>query len=104
MSRYRILKDNTMKKLIPFFLILIGCGNNDVVTIPKEEYNRLKNDTIKPEYPKPFEVYTDTWHYGRIVLGSDGHEYIEVNWDRHSYNVLHSPECIKCKKNDTTRY
>lgn len=90
-----------MKKLIPFFLILISCGNDDVVTIPKEEYNRLKGDTIKPEYPKPFKLYGYKNTSTRIVLGSDGHEYIEINWNRHSYNVLHSPECVKCKRIDT---
>jgi hypothetical protein len=90
-----------MKKLIPFFLILIGCGNDDVVTIPKEEYNRLKGDTIKPEYPKPFKLYGSKTINLRIVLGSDGHEYIEIDWYSQSYNVLHSPECVKCKRIDT---
>lgn len=92
-----------MKKLIPFFLILIGCGNDDVVTIPKEEYNRLKGDTIKPEYPKSFKLYSENEGKSHIVLGSDGHEYIEIvlNYSTYTYNVLHSPECIKCKRIDT---
>lgn len=87
-----------MKKLIPFFLILIGCGSNDnEVTITKEEYEKLTGDTIKPEYPKPFKLFSEGNSGSRIVLGSDGHEYIEINWNYTSYNVLHSPECIKCK-------
>ena len=94
-----------MKKLIPFFLILIGCGSNDnEVTITKEEFKKLTGDTINPEYPKPFKLLSERNSESRIVLGSDGHEYIEFNWetvadftDPRSYNVLHSPECIKCK-------
>lgn len=91
-----------MKKLIPFFLILIGCGSNDnEVTITKEEYEKLTGDTIKPEYPKPFKLLSEGNSKSRIVLGSDGHEYIEFNWNSSSYNILHSPECIKCKRIDT---
>lgn len=95
-----------MKKLIPFFLILISCGNDDVVTIPKEEYKKLKGDTIKPDYTKPFELFNDGNHISHIVLGSDEHEYIEIvlkhsRDPRDTYNVLHSPECVKCKKVDT---
>ena len=87
-----------MKKLIPFFFILIGCGSNDnEVTITKEEYKKLTDYTIKSEYPKPFRLIGGTENNAEVVLGSDGHEYIEINQYRHSYNVLHSPECIKCK-------
>ncbi len=87
-----------MKKLIPLFLILIGCdSNNNEVTITKEEYRKLINYKIKPEYPKPFELLSEGNSKSRIVLGSDGHEYIEFNWVSSSYNILHSPECIKCK-------
>ena len=86
-----------MKKLIPFILILIGCGNNDQIVISKEEYKKLKGDTIKPEYPKPFKLLGERRGESQIVLGSDGHEYIEFNWASSSYNILHSPECIKCK-------
>lgn len=90
-----------MKKLIPFILILIGCGNNDQILISKEEYNKLKGYTIKLEYPKPFELIGGYGDNSQIVLGSDGHEYIEIDRYSHSYNVLHSPECIKCKRIDT---
>ena len=91
-----------MKKLIPFFLILIGCGSNDnEVTITKEEFKKLTGDTIKPEYPKPFKLIGGTENNAEVVLGSDRHEYIEFNWNSRSYNVLHSPECIKCKRIDT---
>lgn len=90
-----------MKKLIPFILILIGCGNNDQIVISKEEYKKLKGDTIKSEYPKPFRLIEGAEDNAEIVLGSDGHEYIEIDRYNHSYNVLHSPECIKCKRIDT---
>ncbi len=92
-----------MKKLIPFFLILIGCeSNNNEVTITKEEYKKLINYKTNPEYPKPFEVFSEGNFESRIVLGSDRHEYIELKWKETSistkqYNILHSPECIKCK-------
>ena len=88
-----------MKKLIPFILILIGCGNNDQIVISKEEYKKLKGDTIKSEYPKPFLLIKGEGHKSQIILGSDGHEYIEIvlNYRMDTYNVLHSPECIKCK-------
>lgn len=92
-----------MKKLIPFILILIGCGNNDQIVISKEEYKKLKGDTIKPEYPKPFKLLGKRRGESQIVLGSDGHEYIEIilNYRIDAYNVLHSPECIKCMRIDT---
>lgn len=93
-----------MKKLIPFFIILIGCdSNHNEVTLTKEEYKKLKGDTIKPEYPKPFKLFNEWNHSSHIVLGSDGHEYIEIVLKHRidTYNVLHSPECIKCMRIDT---
>ena len=92
-----------MKKLIPFIFILIGCGNNDEIVISKDEYKKLKGDTIKPEYPKPFKLIGGVESNGQVVLGTDEHEYIEINRMEHSYNVIHSPECIKCKNVDTLK-
>ena len=45
---------------IAIILTLISCGNDDsVVTIPKQEYQKLIGDTIQPIYPKPFTLNTD---------------------------------------------
>jgi hypothetical protein len=91
-----------MKKLIPIILIFIACGNNENVVISKDEYYKLTGDTISHKYPKKFKLnggYANNLH---IVLGSDGHEYIE-NMERYMYVLLHTPECIKCKSSDTLK-
>ena len=89
-----------MKKLIPIIFILIACGNNDKVVISKEEYYKLTGDTISPKYPKKFELYGGLANNLHIVLGSDGHEYIENRIRYNTYALLHAPECIKCKSAD----
>ncbi len=84
---------------IAIILTLISCGNDDsVVTIPKQEYQKLIGDTIQPIYPKPFKLYDvdiSAFRHG-IVLGSDGHEYLVTNNGQHSKNVEHYIDCVKC--------
>ena len=93
-----------MKKfllLIGAMFILTSCvENNDTVEITKEEYKLLKGDTIKPKYPKPFELYCNGLKYTHsgIVLGSDQHEYLVINNQTNSENVEHYIDCEFCQK------
>ena len=93
-----------MKKLmiLATLFLVMACKKADTVEISQEEYKVLKGDTIKPKYPKVFELYTDGLQYydNGIVLGSDGHEYIITNYDAHSENVEHYIECEKCAEAD----
>ena len=87
--------------LIILTLFLFSC--NESVTISKEEYNKLKGDTFKPEYPKHITIYTGVnKNYnnleGDIYLSSDGHEYLITNIGVHSQTVGHYIECKKCKR------
>jgi hypothetical protein len=92
-----------MKNLILFIclLVFVSC-EIETVTIPKDEYNRLKG--IKgSSYPKPYEMYGDSHDFSwKILLGEDGHEYLE-NQGYDSYVLIHFPSCNKCAK-DSTRY
>lgn len=71
----------------------------DNVTISKDEYNKLKGDTLKSEYPKPFKLYTEGLSRSSydndtgIVLGSDNHEYLVWNYGAYSCNVEHYIDC-----------
>jgi hypothetical protein len=92
---------------IAIILTLISCGNDDsVVTIPKQEYQKLIGDTIQPIYPKPFTLYDNLGHGNDgIVLGSDGHDYLVIGNDTHSKNVEHYIDCVKCieRSQDTVK-
>jgi hypothetical protein len=89
------------KKLLVFICLLsLASCNSDTVVMSKDEYNRLKN--INPEYPKLYTIYGDYHNYDwRVVLGQDGHEYLEN--DGGHYVFIHFPSCVKCI-NDTSRY
>lgn len=90
--------------LATLFLVM-ACKPDDTVEITREEYKVLKGDTIKPKYPKAFELYTDGLQYynNGIVLGSDGHEYIITNYGEHSENMEHYIECEKCLTTKSSR-
>jgi hypothetical protein len=65
-----------------------------MVSIPKEEYDKLRGEIPVPLYPKPWKLLiTDDG----INLATDGHEYIVESWDYNNSSFIHSPECIKCK-------
>lgn len=84
-------------------IAIFSSCTTDTVTLPKDEYYRLKG-VKKSEYPKPYTIYGDyhTEAKWQIVLGQDGHEYLENN-RYHSYVLIHFPSCKKCTK-DSTRY
>ena len=44
---------NKLLTIILLFTTIISCSDNNI-TISKEEYRKLKGDTVKSEYPKPF--------------------------------------------------
>lgn len=92
-----------MKKLliiIPFFLG--SCGDDNTVKISKDEYLKLKGDTLVSKYPKPFKLYDNglfSWsNSDGIALGSDGHEYLVYDWGSHGQNINHYIDCEKCKQ------
>jgi len=85
--------------LIILTLFLFSC--NESVIISKEEYNKLKGDTVKPEYPKFFKLYTDGLSFSNregIVLGSDDHEYLVIHYGSNGENIMHYVDCKKCKR------
>lgn len=100
-----------LKSIITLILVSVLLSCNEQVTISKEEYKKLKKDTLQNEYPKPFKLYTEGLEYGNsdgIVLGSDKHEYLVTDYGRNSSNVQHYIDCKLCnersnniKKNDT---
>jgi hypothetical protein len=97
-----------VKIILVFFsaITLVSCGGDDnSVTIPKQEYERLIGDTIHPTYPKPFKLYDGDIGIGDdgIVLGSDEHEYLVTNNRLNSKNVEHYIDCVKCIERTKTQ-
>jgi hypothetical protein len=90
---------------ILLFLVVSCETSTEQVTISKEEYEKLKGDTLQSEYPKPFRLYTEglsSYSNGDgIVLGSDKHEYLVWNYGSHACNVLHYIDCKLCKERST---
>lgn len=100
-----LLEYSKLQKLLLVIIIslaLLSCGDNNKVTITKEEYSKLTGDTTKNQYPKYFEIdYTGLSvlkQQSGIVPGSDNHEYLVTNYGRYDMNVEHYIECVKCKK------
>lgn len=93
------VKIKTMKKLLVFIcLVVLSSCTTDTVTLPKDEYYQLKG-IKQSEYPKPYKIYGD-FHIDaewQIVLGQDGHEYLE-NDGGNGYVLIHFPSCKKCTK------
>jgi hypothetical protein len=88
-----------MKRLVLALALitLVSCKKeveNNSVTISKDEYEGLKSQDR--EYPKPFSTTEIPQDFSDevIVLGSDGHEYIN---SRNTTILMHWPECSKCK-------
>lgn len=90
-------KSGKIFSIILVVLTLISCGGDDnSVTIPKQEYQKLIGDTIKPIYPKPFKLHTNGLKGEGIVLGSDEHEYLVINYRTNQMNAEHYIDCVKC--------
>lgn len=94
-----------MKKfllLIGLMLTLASCKPDNTVEITQEEYNQLKGDTVRPKYPKPFELYDDRLRKSSeshgIVLGSDQHEYLILYAVSNGQNIEHYIDCELCQK------
>jgi len=90
-----------MKKLITILSVLFLFSCNESVTISKKEYNKLKGDTVKPEYSKHLIIGNDDENRNKflIQLGSDGHEYAHnINTYFYAYVCFHYIDCKKCKK------
>ena len=79
-------------------LLITSCEKSGTVEISQEEYKQLKGDIVKPKYPKPFELYTNglgNYEQG-IVLGSDQHEYLVIEFASNSRTVEHYVDCELC--------
>jgi hypothetical protein len=96
-----------MKHLIIISIFLFGCSSNDSdsVTIPKDEYNKLKNEA-NVEYPKKLlKPEISSAFYPKIadleIVIMDSCEYI-MGSDRGSYNggifLTHRARCKFCKQ------
>jgi hypothetical protein len=93
--------------IIILSIFLFGCSSDDSVTIPKEEYNKLKNVNVpKPEYPKPLlKPVTGEGFYPEIndleIVLMDSCEYIIGN-DASGYNggiyLTHRARCKFCEQ------
>lgn len=93
---------NKILTIILLFITMISCSDNNI-TISKEEYRKLKGDTVKSEYPKPFYFEGKDSGGGfnwRIELGEDNHEYLR-NSGGNAFVLIHYPNCKKCIKKDT---
>ena len=86
-------------------ITLVSCGDENSVTIPKQEYHKLIGDTLKPIYPKPFKLFDEDIGIGDdgIVLGSDEHEYVVTNNRSNSKSVEHYIDCVKCIETEKSR-
>lgn len=99
------------RKIFFAFIIiaLVSCGDDNEVVLSKEQYQKLIGDTLKPTYPKPFELFRDGLKFGGdgIVLGSDGHEYliIDNNWSSSKEGTIeHYIDCVKCIERSKKTY
>lgn len=87
-------------------IFMISCNDNKKITIDKEEYQRLKGDTIGFSYPKRVYIINNPKYsvrYFDIYLGNDGHEYQLHKEYYVADQWIHYPDCIKCKR-DTTNF
>ena len=89
-----------MKRIILVLALvcLASCKKaEDNIVISRDEYNQLKNQDVNV-YPKPFTVNDEEIdnRYNGILLGSDGHEYLETNHGLHAETLTHYVDCIKC--------
>lgn len=89
-------------KLLILFLVGFGfasCDDSDKVTISKKEYLQLKKDTLALKYPKRFTVAN---HEYDVFLGSDNHEYYEmqigIGGYSYSQQYFHYPDCNLCEQ------
>jgi len=85
--------------LIGLTILVASCGNTDNVTIPKDEYNKLKGIPlpIKPEYPKRLKI-NDGWNELQAkVLISDSCEYIGYAIGTNYAFMTHKGNCKFCQ-------
>ena len=91
-----------MKKLIYLIgltILISSCGNSDNVTIPKDEYNKLKGVPvpIKPEYPKPLKINDGFNNPICNIVESDGCEYISLWLGSNAGVFTHKGNCKFCQ-------
>ena len=85
--------------LIGLIILVSSCGNTDNVTIPKDEYNKLKGvpAPIKPEYPKPLKIDDGFNNPICKIVESDSCEYISL-WLGSDVGVFtHKGNCKFCQ-------
>ena len=92
---------NLNNMLILFLLGITLTSCNDNVAISKTDNQELNGDTLPNKYPKPFQLHTEDLATNQtgIVLGSDNHEYLVINYCTNKCNVEHYVDCELCGRN-----
>ncbi len=84
--------------MILITLTIVSCRDSNNITITKDEYSKLKGDSIVKKiiitFPEGSSASFDEWE---IIQASDGHDYLE-NGGGHDQVLMHYIECNKCKK------
>jgi hypothetical protein len=86
-------------------LLVTSCNDPEMVVMSKKDFEKLTGDTSKYKYPKPFTLHTSEMKYfgnsDGIVLGSDNHEYLIIDFGRNSSSVEHYIDCELCQKRNS---
>ena len=97
MNKLNILIKLLLVGLIASLIASLYSCNNNSVTITKEEYNKLKGDTIKPEYPKTIKPIGWACNYTIITIEKHQFIFVETKGVYGGIAMCHYPDC-KCKK------
>ena len=82
-----------MKKILLFIGLLgiVSCR-----PIETSEVNKVKQERIKVETSQHYRYLLDVFKFKY-----EGHTYICIDGDRTMNGVVHDPECLKCKENES---
>ena len=93
-----------MKNIILILSIfLVSCNNSNTVTLSQEEYNQLKGNSVKSEYPITLEPITWTTDFTMITIKNHEYLFAETRCGYGGIAFTHNPECKFCKK-DTLQW
>jgi len=85
--------------LIGLIILVSSCRNSDSVTIPKDEYNKLKGlpAPIKSEYPKVIMINDGGYNPTCNIVESDSCEYISLWLGGNCGVFTHKGNCKFCQ-------